>query len=168
MVFCVAQPVFAGFIDIEVVNKTGEAYANVDLVITPVTPEGKEFDAMYGHILLGEIGPESTPRVFKYKYEYLKLPLARKEPESLQECNLNVMVVAGPKKGSGDILMRKFENIIVGTRFPAVEDEPRYEPLKPPMHGIRSPGIKIIILGKSQKCPDGIEAEFKQIEADDY
>ncbi|EKD45377.1 MAG: hypothetical protein ACD_69C00318G0002 [uncultured bacterium] len=162
MVFCVAQPVFAGFIDIEVVNKTGKSYEDVELVITS---EG--FDSMPGTIKLGEIGPELTPRSFKYKYVWGKLPLTWDMPDLLGRCNLNVFVVAGPKEGLGGVLTRRFENIITGDPLLATEDEPRHDPLKL-MHGIRLPGIKIIILGKSQECPEGIEAEFKQIETDDH
>lgn len=158
MMFCVMQAVFAEF-TIEVVNESGKAYRNIELVITAVG-----FDAMYGRISLGEIGSERTPKRFTCKYEYLKLPLTGVGmPSSLEECNLDMMVIASSKLASG-ILTNTFEGIVQPpqTKQIAYEENPRKFPIQPPMQGLCPPDtIKIIIKGISFENPKGIiEAEF--------
>ena len=137
MIFCFTQSVFAGF-NITVVNESGVEYDNLDLVITSVG-----FDAMYGTISLSDIGLGRTPRSVIYNYEYLKVPLTGTGmPPSLEECNLDLMVIAGPKRASETILNRTFSKIVTSPRM-ITEDEPRKYPSQAPMKGIQPPNIKI-------------------------
>jgi hypothetical protein len=66
LVFIVSQSVFAGF-SIDVVDKSGENYASVDIVITLVG-----FGVLSGRLSLGEIG--AYQKHFKYfEYNYLNI-----------------------------------------------------------------------------------------------
>lgn len=155
VMFCIT-PCLAGIEEgfkITVINEAGKAYKNVTLVISAVG-----FDGAYGKILLGEIGTEKTQMVFDYKYEYLRVPLTDMGmPPTLENCNLNLFIVAGPKDPWGIILKRTFENIV---KYPKLVYEDKHQQKYhgcPLMQGIRVPDITIIIKGKTEQ---GIEAKF--------
>jgi hypothetical protein len=157
MMFCIMQSVFAGF-KVTVINKTGIEYKAMELVITAVG-----FDAMYGRISLGKIGTQTTPQVFSFGYEYLKVPLTGLSmPESLEECNLNLFVVANPNIAK-PVISYKFFNIIAvdayKDKLPQIISEEGSQSAEPPREGIKPPDITITIERNSN---DGIKAAFSE------
>lgn len=148
IVLHIARPAFAEF-TVTVINESGIEYEDVALVITAVG-----FNAMYGRISLGEIGPEPTPRDFTFGNKYLQVPLTGLPmPSPLTGCNLNMTVIASPKQISYPITTHIFESII--TTYPQIiEEEGKQKyPSRPRMKGIQPPRIRIII-------GNDIEAKF--------
>lgn len=140
LVFLVIQPAFAGF-EITIVNKSGLEYKNIGLVITAVG-----FNAMYGRIKLKEINSGSEPQYFSIKNEFLKVPLTKTPlPSLLVECNLDVFVVAAPKKISEPIIEKQFKNILVGVTPKVITEDPPYKYPSKPMKGIQPPDLIITI-----------------------